>query len=81
MNTGKREEILKQASQDLCKTLNAFGSRETLRLLLEFSRYAPIVNELLTKYPFIVAIEHFLLGKPTVQVDEKNISNLSGCQS
>ena len=76
MNTGKREKILKEASEDLCKTLNAFGSRETLRLLLEFSRYAPIVNELLTKYPFIVAIEHFLLGKLTVQVDEKTFQTL-----
>ena len=60
----------------MCRTLNTFGSGETLRLLLEFSKDDPIVNELLTKYPSIVAIGAFLIGKPTVQVDEKTFQTL-----
>ena len=76
MNTGKWEETLKQASKDMCKALNNFGSGETLRLLLEFSRDDLIVNELLTKYPSIVVIGDFLIGKPIVQVDEKTFQTL-----
>jgi len=71
MNKGESEEILKIASKELVKSLNTFGSGETLRLLLEFSKDDLIVNELLTRYPFIVAIGDFLIGKPIVQVDEK----------
>ena len=71
MNKGESEEILKIASKELVKSLNTFGSVETLRLLLEFSKDDPIMNELLTKYPSIVAIGDFLNGKPTVEVDEK----------
>ena len=76
MNTGEWEETLKSASKEMCKALNIFGSGETLRLLLEFSQYDPIVNELLTKYPAIVAIGDFLIGKPAVQVDEKTFRSL-----
>jgi len=76
MNTGEWEKVLEQASKDLCKTLNIFGSVETLRLLLEFSQCDPIMNELLTKYPSIVAVGDFLLGKPTVRVDEKTFQAL-----
>ena len=76
MNTGKWEETLKQASKDMCKALNSFGSGETLRLLLEFSQADPIVNELLTKYPSIVAIGDFLIGKPTIQVDKETFQTL-----
>jgi hypothetical protein len=76
MKTGEWEETLKKASKDMCKALNNFGSGETLRLLLEFSRDDLIVNELLTTYPSIVAIGDFLLGKPIVQVDEKTFQTL-----
>ena len=78
MNTGEWGEILKQASKDMCKALNSFGSGETLRLLLEFSQDDPIINELLTKFPSIVAIGDFLIGKPTVQVDKKTFQTLMG---
>ena len=76
MNTGEWEKTLKVASKEMCKALNTFGSGETLRLLLEFSRCDPIMNELLTKYPSIVAIGDFLLGKPTVEVDQKTFETL-----
>jgi hypothetical protein len=76
MSTGEWEKVLQQASKDMCKALNSFGSGETLRLLLEFSQNDPIVNELLTRYPSIVAIGDFLIGKPTVQVDEKTFQTL-----
>ena len=76
MDTGEWKETLKVASKELCKSLNTFGSVETLRLLLEFSKDDPIVNELLTRYPFIVAIGDFLIGKPIVQVDEKTFQTL-----
>jgi hypothetical protein len=76
MNKGEWEEILKIAYKEMCKALNSFGSGETLRLLLELSRDDLIVNELLTRYPFIVAIGDFLIGKPIVQVDEKTFQTL-----
>ena len=76
MNTGEWEKVLEQASKDMCKALNSFGSVETLRLLLEFSQYDPIVNELLVKYPSIIAVGDFLNGKPTVQVDQKTFQTL-----
>jgi hypothetical protein len=78
MNRGEWEETLRKASKELCKALNSFGSKETLRLLVEFSKDDLIVNELLTKYPFIVAIGDFLIGKPTVQVDPKTFQTLVG---
>ena len=76
MNTIEWKEALETTSKELCKSLNTFGSVETLRLLLEFSQYDPIVNELLAKYPSIVAIGDFLIGKPTVQVDPKTFQTL-----
>jgi hypothetical protein len=76
MSTGEWEKVLQQASKDMCIALNSFGSGETLRLLLEFSQNDPIVNELLTRYPSIVAIGDFLIGKPTFQVDEKTFQTL-----
>jgi hypothetical protein len=76
MNTFAWKEALKKASKELYKTLNTFGSKETLRLLVEFSKDDLIVNELLTKFPFIVATGDFLIGKPTVQVDEKTFQTL-----
>jgi len=76
MDTIAWKEALKKASKELYKALNNFGSGETLRLLLEFSKDDLIVNELLTKYPFIVATGDFLIGKPTVQVDPKTFQTL-----
>ena len=76
MNTGEWKETLRKASKDMCKALNTFGSKETLRLLLEFSKDDLIANELLTKYPSIVAIGDFLIGKPTVEVDKKTFQSL-----
>jgi len=78
MNRGEWEETLRKVSKELCKALNSFGSGETLRLLLEFSKDDPIVNELLIKYPSIVSIGNFLDGKPTFQVDEKTFQTLVG---
>jgi len=75
MDTGWKE-TLRKASQDMVKSLNTFGSENTLRLLLEFSKEDLIVNELLTRYPFIVAIGDFLIGKPIVQVDAKTFQTL-----
>jgi len=76
MNSIEWKEALKEASKEMCKTLDAFGSKETLRLLVEFSKDDMIVNELLTQYPFIVAIGDFFIGKPTVQVDSKTFQTL-----
>ena len=77
MKTGEWENVLEQASKDMCRALNSFGTGETLRLLLEFSRNDPIVNELLVKYPSIIAVGDFLNGKPTVQDDEKTFQTLT----
>ena len=71
MNKGESEEILKIAHKELVKSLNIFGSEETLKLLLQFSKDDLIVNQLLMMYPSIVSIGNFLYGKPIVQVDEK----------
>jgi len=76
MDKGESEEILKIAHKELVKSLNTFGSGETLRLLLAFSQCDPIMNELLTKYPSIVAIGDFLNGKPTVHVAPKTFQTL-----
>jgi len=75
MNSIEWKEALKEASKEMCKTLDAFGPEETLKLLLQFSDDL-MVNELLTKYPSIVAIGDFLIGKPTVQVDLKTFQTL-----
>ena len=76
MDTIAWKEALKKASKELYKTLNTFGSKETLRLLVEFSGDDPVVSELLAKYPSIVAVGDFLIGKPTVQVDPKTFQTL-----
>ncbi len=70
------KEAMKKASEDMCQALNAFGSQETLKLLLEFSKDDLIVNELLTMYPTIVSTGNFLFGKPTFQIDEKTFRTL-----
>jgi len=76
MNKGESKEILKIAHKELVKSLNTFGSEETLKLLLQFSKDDLIVNQLLMMYPSIVSIGNFLYGKPTVQVDEKTFQTL-----
>ena len=76
MNTGEWKETLQKASKEMCKALNTFGSEETLRLLVEFSKDDLIVNGLLTIYPAVVSTGNFLYGKPTVQIDEKTFQTL-----
>ena len=76
MNKGESEEILTIAHKELVKSLNTFGSEETLKLLLQFSKDDLIVNQLLMMYPSIVSIGNFLYGKPIFQVDEKTFQTL-----
>ena len=76
MNKGESKEILKIAHKELVKSLNTFGSEETLKLLLQFSKDDLIVNQLLMMYPSIVSIGNFLYGKPIFQVDEKTFQTL-----
>ena len=79
MTVNEQKEILEKASEEMCKSLNSFGTNETLKLLVTFSSDDVIVNELLARFPSIVAIGDFFCKKPVYEIDKKNISEFSGC--
>jgi hypothetical protein len=78
MNTNEWIEALRKATEDMCKSLNKFGSEETLKLLITFSNHDGILGELLTKFPSVVTTNRFVCGKPVVkiQMSKENLQNL-----
>jgi hypothetical protein len=65
----------------MCKSLDAFGPREVLDLLVTHSRRDVIVNELLIRVPSVVALGEFLSRIPIQKVNKRAFKRLerSGC--
>jgi len=65
----------------MCKSLDAFGPREVLDLLVTHSRRDVIVNELLIRVPFVVPLEEFLSRKPIQKMNKRAFKRLErrGC--
>jgi len=68
MNVNETEEILNKATQAMVNSLNSFGPRETLRLLVMYSNQDWVLRELLAVFPSIVALNYFLRGKPIINI-------------
>ena len=88
MNTDKsedspktREEVLKKAFNDMCKGLNKFGPREILNLMVIYSHQDEVVQQLLTRFPTVVAIGDFLSTLPIHEVNKRTLQRLqkTGC--
>lgn len=72
----ERKEILEKATEDMCKSLNSYGTDEILKLLVRFSDQDRIINELLVLYPTTVAMAEAFHNKPIYKIDEKTFQNL-----
>jgi hypothetical protein len=53
------EKAIEEGSEAMVQALKTFGPSETLNLLLYFSNNDPVLNQLLIKYPSIVAVGEF----------------------
>ena len=53
------EKMMEKGSEAMIQALVNFGPSETLNMLVCFSNNDPIVNQLLMKYPSVVAIGEF----------------------
>lgn len=71
MDKKEWEKILEEASKDLCTALNKFGPNEVLDLLVIHSHNDPVLYDLLTRFPTVVALGEFLNSLPVVRMDEK----------
>lgn len=60
----------------MCKSLDAFGPREVLDLLVTHSRRDVIVNELLIRVPSVVALGEFLSRIPIQKVNKRAFKRL-----
>lgn len=76
MDANQKEEAVGKAHTEMLKSLNRFGPRETLSLLVEFSNVDVIVNELLLRFPSIVAVGDFFYHKPVYEIDKKTFQDL-----
>ncbi len=68
MDVKEVKELLNKATEAMVESLNSFGPSETLRLLLTYQNQDPILRELLAVFPSIVALNHFLFGKPIIKI-------------
>jgi len=75
------EEVLKRAFDDMCKGLNRFGPREILNLMVIHSHRDAVVQQLLIRYPTVVAFGDFLSTLPVREVNKRTLKRLqrSGC--
>jgi hypothetical protein len=76
MTMNEQKEILEKAIEDMCKSLNSYGTDEILKLLVRFSNQDRIINELLLIYPTTVAMAEVFYNKPVYKIDEKTFQNL-----
>jgi hypothetical protein len=76
-----REDVFRKAFGDMCKSLDKFGEAEILDLLVIHSRRDVIVNELLARFPSVVALGNFLSRMPVQKVNKRTLRRLerSGC--
>ena len=65
--TNIREEVFKKAFDDMCGSLDKFGPKEILDLLVIHSNNDIIVHQLLLTYPQVVATGQFLANLPTLK--------------
>jgi hypothetical protein len=49
MTINEQKEILEKALEDMCKSLNSYGTDETLKLLVRFSNQDRIINGVVDK--------------------------------
>ena len=75
------EEVLKRAFDDMCKGLNRFGPREILNLMVIHSHRDEVVQQLLFRFPTVVAFGDFLSTLPVREVNKRTLKRLqrSGC--
>ena len=75
------EEVLEKASRELFKSLDKFGPSEVLGLLVIHSHNDPVVGNLLTRFPTVVALGEFLSTLPIVRMDKRTYKRLKrrGC--
>lgn len=81
MDKKEWQEILEKASRELFRSLNKFGPNEVLDLLVAHSHNDPVVGDLLTRFPTVVALGEFLSTLPIVKVDKRTYKRLKrrGC--
>jgi hypothetical protein len=70
------EDLWQKAFGDMCKSLDKFGEAEILDLLVTHSRQDVIVNELLSKFPSVVALGNFLSRMPVWKVSKRTLKRL-----
>ena len=71
MDKQEWEEILREASKELLKSVDKFGPSEVLGLLVICSHNDPVAHDLLTRFPTVVSFREFLDILPIVRADEK----------
>ena len=71
MDKQEWEEILREASKELLKSLDKFGPSEVLGLLVICSHNDPVAHDLLTRFPTLVSLREFLGALPILGTDEK----------
>ncbi len=71
MDENATKEIMEKAIADMVGSLNRFGPSETLGLLITFSNIDPVLAELLSRFPSLVATGDFLFDRPTFEVSQK----------
>ena len=71
MNKEDWKKILEEASKELCKSIEKFGSNEVLGLLILHAHNDAIAYDLLTKFPMVVSLREFLGTLPIVRMEEK----------
>jgi len=76
-----KEEVFKNAFDDMCKGLDKFGPKEILNLMVVHSHRDDIVHHLLVRFPTVVALGDFLRTLPTRKVNKRTLKRLqkSGC--
>lgn len=62
---------MEKGFEAMVQAINTFGPSETLNFLLSFSNNDPVVNQLLMKYPSVVAVSEFL-GRLLVYENEND---------
>ena len=80
-NPKTQEEVLKKAFDDMCKGLNRFGPKEILNLMVIHSHRDEVVQQLLIRFPTVVAFGDFLSTLPVREVNKRSLKRLqrSGC--
>jgi len=76
-----KEEVFKNAFDDMCKGLDKFGPKEILNLMVVHSHRDDIVHHLLVQFPTVVAWSDFLHTLPVRKVNKRTFKRLqrSGC--